>query len=767
MRIRYYWINLDSAKSRYNNMISEFEKNGITNHTRISAYPSIGETKRLKENACCRSHLQAVMHFLLNSNDPYALICEDDLTFELKQYWKKSVEEVVNEAPSDWGIIQLATILQRIEEKTGKLDTYFKWSDQRSSSCLAWVIHRKCAVDLLNTYLSHKNIYEFATPDCWSSGVYIRVDKNTKYTSYTYKYPMFIYPDDNDSQLDNSLSLHVACKREVIQFLKKSLVKQIPTPVLTQQAEHNINSKILTSIPPKSGFGANYLWNLCFLIHCRTTGSIYYHTSIENSIILNICSSKKQDCSLKQEYKQIEYKLDEKKKLDEFTGFALQNNLKDINVKNIEKDMTNKFKSFQKEDVSSKILTEIRTLYYQTPKPKPIDCDIAVHIRRGDVTTTQNYQRFCPISYYENMLDSIIETHFKNKSPKIVIFSLGEETDFIELKKYNNIIFMLETNLMEAFHTMVTAPHFLMGYSALSCAAALLSANTVYYTRSETWIKQCIPRLNHWIDYTQIDMMKKEPTTNEIQTTNEIVYTYINHRLGFGAQYIGCICCYIYCRNNNHLYYHTDFNAIDKRMNPELNNISNKAYTNELNNLTGLTECNIDIDISNHEVVINSWQLSLGKSDYKEEYLDDLKKIYYSTPKPQPIKCDIAIHIRRGDVGEEKSKPRFQTIAYYKKILESIVKELPHNNPKIIVFSQGTVSDFMELHSFENIEFFLNTDINEAFHSMVCAPIFIMGYSALSCCAALLSDNKIYYTRSRVWKTQCICCLDKWINISD
>jgi hypothetical protein len=220
MKVCYYWINLDSAKSRYNNMISEFEKNGITNHTRIPAYPSIGETKRLKENACCRSHLQAVMHFLLKSNDPYALICEDDLTFELKQYWKKSVEEVVNEAPNDWGIIQLATILQRLEEKTGKMDTYFKWSDQRSSSCLAWVIHRKCAVDLLNTYLSQKNIYEFATPDCWSSGVYIRVDKYTKYTSYTYKYPMFVYPDDNDSQLDNSLALHVACKREVIQFLK-------------------------------------------------------------------------------------------------------------------------------------------------------------------------------------------------------------------------------------------------------------------------------------------------------------------------------------------------------------------------------------------------------------------------------------------------------------------------------------------------------------------------------------------------------------------
>ena len=219
--MRYFWINLENAEARRNNILKEFANNNITEHYRVNAYPSINDTKRSKESACCRSHLQAMVHFLLNTNDEYALICEDDLTFEFKKYWKHSVEDVVKNAPSDWGIIQLATIIQNIESKFGHRELYFKWNDQKSSSCLAWVIHRKCAVKLLNNYLADKNIYQFATPDCWVSGIYQRVDKHTEYNSYTYKLPMFIYPDDNDSQLCNSLDLHKACKRQLLNYLQK------------------------------------------------------------------------------------------------------------------------------------------------------------------------------------------------------------------------------------------------------------------------------------------------------------------------------------------------------------------------------------------------------------------------------------------------------------------------------------------------------------------------------------------------------------------
>ena len=219
--MKYYWINLENADIRRNNILKEFSDNNITNHYRVNAYPSPIKNKIHYENACCRSHIQAMTHFLLDTNDEYGLICEDDLTFELKKYWKSNVEDVVKNAPSDWGIIQLATIIQNIEPKFKDKDIYFKWGEQKSSSCLAWVIHRKCAIKLLNNYLKEKNIYHFPPSDCFGSGIYQRVDKYTEYTSYTFKYPMFVYPDNNDSQLDNSLDLHKACKRQLIQYLEK------------------------------------------------------------------------------------------------------------------------------------------------------------------------------------------------------------------------------------------------------------------------------------------------------------------------------------------------------------------------------------------------------------------------------------------------------------------------------------------------------------------------------------------------------------------
>ena len=221
--MKYFWINLENAETRRNNMLKEFADNNITEHYRINAYYSVNNSKGSRENACSRSHIQALTHFILNTNDEYALICEDDLTFELKKYWKNSVEDVVKNAPDDWGIIQLATIIQNIEPKFGHRDLYFKWGDQKSSSCLAWIVHRKCAIKLFNVYTSkYNNINTVPVIDCFSNGVYSMVDKHTEYISYTYKYPMFIYPDINDSQLDNSLDLHKACKRQLLQYLEKN-----------------------------------------------------------------------------------------------------------------------------------------------------------------------------------------------------------------------------------------------------------------------------------------------------------------------------------------------------------------------------------------------------------------------------------------------------------------------------------------------------------------------------------------------------------------
>ena len=227
--MKFFWINLDISETRRNNMIKQFNEENIDNY-RVEAYHPLIDTSTRNcngaENACLRSHIQAIFHFLMNTNDKYAIICEDDLSFEFKPYWNNTLEEVLEKAPRDWGIIQLAVILQSVEHKFKNKDLYIKYSEQPASSTLAYAIHRKCAMQLLHKYIDGAFYKKYPTADCFRGGIYARVNSNTEYTSYIYKFPMFTYPDNNDSLINNCLPLHIVSKRQVLNFLKKYSTKK-------------------------------------------------------------------------------------------------------------------------------------------------------------------------------------------------------------------------------------------------------------------------------------------------------------------------------------------------------------------------------------------------------------------------------------------------------------------------------------------------------------------------------------------------------------
>ena len=88
--MKYYYINLENDANRREQIESQFKENNVLFH-RVDAFLYNNNEHRTekiaKENACCRSHIKAIFEFIMNSNDDYALICEDDLSFELKKYW--------------------------------------------------------------------------------------------------------------------------------------------------------------------------------------------------------------------------------------------------------------------------------------------------------------------------------------------------------------------------------------------------------------------------------------------------------------------------------------------------------------------------------------------------------------------------------------------------------------------------------------------------------------------------------------------------------
>ena len=205
-----YWINLDRSSDRRETMEKMFQDDvfsGIQNK-RISAVDGNDEeyvynqftvynyNATAKEYACTLSHLNAIKEFNESKYD-VALILEDDCTLELKKYWKKSIKEIIQNAPNDWEIIMLNYIIL-----PGNDHPFLIWNNDSDyteilpSSCLSYIINKKGSNNIIkiedNKYVINDNIHHVA-----DSYIY----KSAK--TYCYKYPMFIYPKENDSNISD------------------------------------------------------------------------------------------------------------------------------------------------------------------------------------------------------------------------------------------------------------------------------------------------------------------------------------------------------------------------------------------------------------------------------------------------------------------------------------------------------------------------------------------------------------------------------------
>jgi GR25 family glycosyltransferase involved in LPS biosynthesis len=209
-----YWINLDRATERRNNMEKILEYPVFGNIEKIR-YPAIdGSLENFQdiimktiyprnyrcnftnqEYACLFSHLNVIKKFS-NSNYEVALIIEDDITLEYKKYWKQNVRQIMENAPKDWEIIQLGYtigIYNKIPE-----ELYILNVDRKFYGTGAYIIKKSSAKNFIQNlikgdkYLLNKNIP-------YTADIYIYKMLKT----YVYKYPYFTYPTNNDSYIHN------------------------------------------------------------------------------------------------------------------------------------------------------------------------------------------------------------------------------------------------------------------------------------------------------------------------------------------------------------------------------------------------------------------------------------------------------------------------------------------------------------------------------------------------------------------------------------
>ena len=145
----------------------------------------------------------------------------------------------------------------------------------------------------------------------------------------------------------------------------------------------------------------------------------------------------------------------------------------------IDKSDTHSSEGMAREYYTPQVVDTLRKYYYTNPKPN-VNTDIAIHIRRGDITCPELYnERWVEMDYYIKIIEKL-KSIYPNRI--ISIFSQGNLEMFKELWGAN-IKFELDKDIEYTYHSMVKAKVLLIAHSTLSFSAAILNTNKIYFLK--------------------------------------------------------------------------------------------------------------------------------------------------------------------------------------------------------------------------------------------------------------------------------------------
>jgi len=154
-------ISLLESHDRRDKFVSQFEKYNVEDKINFYISERFGEVNEILlfedgfEDKCCDgnksifvSHLKNIKRWYENSDEEYALFCEDDLSIDTVENWNFSWSELVNNLPNDWECVQLTCTGELFNSNFIKLHLrkWYLWGLQ------SILIKRSYAKKLLDAY---------------------------------------------------------------------------------------------------------------------------------------------------------------------------------------------------------------------------------------------------------------------------------------------------------------------------------------------------------------------------------------------------------------------------------------------------------------------------------------------------------------------------------------------------------------------------------------------------------------------------------------
>jgi hypothetical protein len=228
------------------------------------------------------------------------------------------------------------------------------------------------------------------------------------------------------------------------------------------------------------------------------------------------------------------------------------------------------------------------------------------------------------------------------------------------------------------------------------------------------------------------------------------MYTNIQGRDGFGAQYQRIIQTYIYCKMRNLTFLYRPLKNVehnydnDNHYNDKLEFLMN--LKNNIENDTLLQAKELDYG----SIVCSYFEMNIELC-CQSEHMAFIRKCFWENKDKnfyKNNKTNIAIHIRRdnqhdmGRAGERITTPN----SYYLNIINKIRNENVDKELLFHIYSQGNIHNFNELIN-NDVIFHIDENVVDTFLGLVSADILVTSPSSLSYVAGLISNGKIYYKK--------------------
>jgi GR25 family glycosyltransferase involved in LPS biosynthesis len=159
-----YFLTLKTSTARREDLSHQLSSRGVR-HCAVEGFdgreidirdqvgvtgPFIGRDKISSEVLSVSiSHIKMIYQWYKNTDEPYALFCEDDINFSLVDNWTFNFNEIVENLPVGWKIFQMSLIKETPVTANDMRIRRKRWNDW---SCCAYLINREYAKEIIQDY---------------------------------------------------------------------------------------------------------------------------------------------------------------------------------------------------------------------------------------------------------------------------------------------------------------------------------------------------------------------------------------------------------------------------------------------------------------------------------------------------------------------------------------------------------------------------------------------------------------------------------------